>query len=145
EPHLGRLSLFKVTSGEVTLGMELTNQATGATEKLNQLFILDGKNRNSVDRFKAGDIGSTLKLRDAQTNHTLNGKGSHAQLMPIDFPKPRVRVALVAKNKGDDERLGTVLPEMHSEDPTLIFEYNRETNQIILHAQGELHLQVTKW
>jgi len=145
EPHLGRLSLFKVISGEVTPGMDFTNETTRVNEKLNQLFILDGKNRNPVDRLKAGDIAATLKLKAAQTNQTLNAKGSNVQLVPIDFPKPRVRVALVAKNKGDDEKLGIVLPEIHSEDPTIIVEHNRETKQVLLNAQGELHLQITKW
>jgi elongation factor G len=145
EPHLGRLSLFKVTSGEISAGMEMTNDATGVNEKLNQLFIIDGKNRNPIDKLKAGDIGATLKLKAALTNHTLNGKSSKVNIKPIDFPPSRVRVALIAKNKGEEEKIGAVLPEIHASDQTIIVEYNRETKQVILQGQGDLHLQVTKW
>ncbi|HEX5001603.1 MAG TPA: elongation factor G [Bacteroidia bacterium] len=145
EPHLGKLSFFKVLSGEVTVGMELNNPATDVTERIGQLFIMDGKNRNPIDRLKAGDIGSTLKLKNTFTNHTLNGKGSQAEINPITFPDPRIRTAVIAKNKADDEKLGEVLSEIHLEDPTLIVQYNKETKQVLLMGQGELHLAVTKW
>jgi elongation factor G len=145
EPHLGKLTFFKVLSGEVALGMELNNPATDVTERIGQLFIMDGKNRNPVDRLKCGDIGSTLKLKNTRTNHTLNGKGSNVQIKPIEFPSPRIRTAVVAKNKADDEKMGEVLAEIHMEDPTLIVQYERELKQILLLGQGELHLAVTKW
>ncbi|MEP7171781.1 MAG: elongation factor G, partial [Bacteroidota bacterium] len=98
-----------------------------------------------VDKLKAGDIGCTLKLKNTFTNHTLNGKGSHVNIEPIRFPSPRYRVAIVAKNKADDEKIGEVLHEIHIEDPTLEIEYSKELRQVLLHGQGELHLQVTKW
>ncbi|MFI5219228.1 MAG: elongation factor G [Bacteroidia bacterium] len=145
EPHLGKLSFFKVLSGEVTGGMDLFNEKTNTTERINQVFIMDGKNRNQVDRLKAGDIGCTLKLKNTSTNQTLNGKGSNINIAPIEFPSARFRVAIVTKNKADDEKLGEVLSEIHREDPTLEVEYSRELRQVILHGQGELHLQVTKW
>lgn len=145
EPHLGKLAFFKVLSGEVKIGMELTNPKTRVTERIGQLFIMDGKNRNPIDRLKAGDIGSTLKLKNTHTNHTLIGKGIDVTVSPIEFPSARIRTAIVAKNKSDDEKLGEVLAEIHEEDPTLIVEYSRETKEVILLAQGELHLQVIKW
>jgi elongation factor G len=145
EPHLGKLSFFKVMSGEVKVGMELHNPETNVTERIGQLFIMDGKNRNPIDRLKAGDIGSTLKLKNTHTNHTLNAKGSDVKIAPIEFPSPRMRTAIIAKNKSDDEKLGEVLSEIHEEDLTLKVEYSRETKQVLLLAQGELHLQVTKW
>ena len=145
EPHLGKLSFFKVLSGEVVAGMDLANEKTNTSERINQLFIMDGKNRNPVDRLKAGDIGCTLKLKNTFTNHTLNGKGSNVNIEAINFPSPRFRVAIVTKNKADDEKLGEVLHELHTEDPTLEIEFSRELKQVLLHGQGELHLQVTKW
>ncbi len=145
EPHLGKLSYFKVMSGEITTGSDLINTTTGQTERLNQLFIMDGKNRNPVTRFTAGDIGATLKLKDSLTNQTLCAPGKNIKIEPIHFPEPRIRVAIVAKNKADDEKLGSVLSEIHQEDPTLMIEYSRELRQVILSAQGELHLSVTKW
>jgi len=145
EPHLGKLTFFKVLSGEVSVGMELQNTITDSTERIGQLFIMDGKSRNPIERLKAGDIGSTLKLKNTQTNHTLTAKGKSIQIKPIEFPLPRIRTAIISKNKADDEKLSEVLGEIHMEDPTLIIKYERETKQILLLGQGELHLAVTKW
>ncbi|HEY1006591.1 MAG TPA: elongation factor G [Sphingobacteriaceae bacterium] len=145
EPHLGRLSFFKVLSGEVEVGMELQNEATGSTERISQLFIADGRNRNPVNQLKAGDIGCTLKLKNSHVNHTLNGKGASGNIRPIAFPTPKTRIALVTTNKQDEEKLGEVLQEIHLEDPTLCVEYNQELKQVILEGQGDLHLSVTRW
>src|SRR5690242_8387729 len=145
EPHIGKLSFFKVLSGEVRAGMELQNNKGNTTERLNQLFIVDGKDRNPVNPLKAGDIGCTLKLKNTFTNHTLCDKSFNGAIEPIHFPSPKVRNAIIAKNKTDEEKLGEVLSEIHSEDPTLEIEYNRELKQIILHGQGDLHLGVIKW
>src|SRR6185295_18160105 len=105
----------------------------------------DGKNRNQVTKLSAGDIGATLKLKDTQTNQTLCLSGKSIEIEPIHFPESRIRVAIIAKNKTDDEKLGSVLSEIHQEDPTLMIEYSRELKQVILSGQGELHLSVTKW
>ncbi|RPD39259.1 elongation factor G [Chitinophaga barathri] len=145
EPHIGKLSFFKVLSGEVKAGQELYNEKGNTTERLNQLFITDGKNRQPVERLRSGDIGCTLKLKNTFTNHTLNEKNFTAQIEPIHFPPPKVRVAILAKNKGDDEKLSEVLAEIHMEDPTLEIEFNRELKQVILHGMGDLHLAVTRW
>ncbi|SHK91987.1 translation elongation factor 2 (EF-2/EF-G) [Chitinophaga jiangningensis] len=145
EPHVGRLTFFKVMSGEIKPGMELINEKGNTTERISQLFIADGKNRNNVDKLRAGDIGCTLKLKNTLTNHTLCDKSFPGQITPIDFPGPKVRVAIEAKNKADDEKLSEVLAEIHMEDPTLEVEFNRELKQVILHGQGDLHLLVTKW
>lgn len=145
EQHLGRLSFFKVLSGEVTVGIELQNEKTNVTERISQLFIADGKNRTPIEKLKAGDIGCTWKLKNSYINHTLNGKGAKGNIAPLHFPAPKMRVAIVAKNKQDEEKLGEVLNEIHMEDPTMEIEYNRELRQIIIKVQGELHLAITKW
>lgn len=145
EPHLGKLSFFKVLSGEVSAGMELENPRTGAIERISQLFIADGKQRHPADRLKAGDIGCTLKLKNTQAGHTLNGKGASGAIDPIRFPLPKVRTAIIVSNKQDDEKLSEVLAEIHTEDPTLEVEYNKELKQVILHGQGDLHLALIRW
>lgn len=145
EPHVGRLSFFKVMSGEIKPGMELFNEGANTSERISQIFIADGKNRNNVESLKAGDIGCTIKLKNTFTNHTLSDKSKSIQIDPIHFPTPKVRVAIEAQNKGDDEKLSEVLAELHMEDPTLLVEFNRELKQVILHGQGDLHLLVTKW
>lgn len=145
EPNLGRLTFFKVISGEVTSSSELINSQTGATEKFHQLFIMDGKTRNPVDKLVAGDIGATLKLKDTYTNQTLHAKGFDVTIEPIQYPEPRIRTAVVAQSKGDDEKIGEVLAKIHQEDPTLQVGYSRELKQLIIEAQGEMHLAVCKW
>jgi len=145
EPNLGKLSFFKVITGEVTTNCELTNSQTGAVERIHQLFIMDGKTRTPVDKLVAGDIGATLKLKDTYTNQTLHTRGFDVTLEPIDFPEPRIRTAVIARSKNDDEKIGEVLQKIHQEDPTLEIEYSKELKQLIISAQGELHLAVCKW
>jgi elongation factor G len=145
EPNLGKLTYFKVLAGEVTANSELVNSQTGSTERLHQLFIMDGKNRNPVDKLVAGDIGATLKLKETFTNQTLRAKNREITVTPIEFPAPRIRTAIVAQSKNDDEKIGEALNKMHQEDPTLEVAYSRELKQLIISAQGELHLMVCKW
>jgi elongation factor G len=145
EPNLGKLSYFKVISGEVTSTAELINSQTRASEKFHQLFIVDGKNRTSVEKLVAGDIGATVKLKDTYTNQTLHAKGFDVTIEPIEFPEPRIRTAVIAKSKNDDEKIGEVLNRIHQEDPTLEVAYSRELKQLIISGQGELHLTVCKW
>ncbi|HYF70230.1 MAG TPA: elongation factor G [Ohtaekwangia sp.] len=145
EPNLGKLSFFKVISGEVTTNSELVNSETGAVERIHQLFIMDGKIRTPVDKLVAGDIGATLKLKDTYTNQTLHSKGYPVTVQPIEFPEPRIRTAIIAQSKNDDEKIGEVLQKIHQEDPTLRVYYSKELRQLIIEGQGELHLFVCKW
>lgn len=145
EPHLGKLSLFKVMSGEVVQGADFQNEKTNTTERIGQLYILDGKNRNQVDRLKAGDIGATLKLKNTNTSDTLNAKGATGNIDEIHFPEPKLRTAIVAKNKNDDEKLMVALHDIHAEDPTIRYRYDKEIRQLILSTQGDLHMNIVKW
>jgi len=145
EPYLGKITFFKVCSGEVTEGMDLVNYQTGGSERLNQLFIMDGKERNQVKKLVAGDIGATLKLKATVTNQTLYGRDRKIALVPIVFPEPRIRSAIKAREKKDEEKLSEALRDMQAEDQTLKAEFAPEVKQLILWGQGELHLQVAKW
>ena len=145
EPFLGKVTFFKVCSGTVKEGMDLVNSVTGETERLNQLFIMAGKNRNQVAKLSAGDLGATLKMKSTRTNHTLHGKEAPVTLAPIEFPEPRIRTALVTSDKKDDEKLGEALREIQTADPTVKAELAPELKQLILWGQGELHLNLIKW
>ncbi len=145
EPNLGQMSFFKVESGSIEEGIELTNHQTGQVERLNQLFVIDGHKREMVSKLATGDIGATLKLKDTQTNHTLRGTNTQLAIAPMEFPGAKITTAIVANNKSDDEKLGEVLHKIASEDPTVTIEYNRELQQLIIGCQGELHLSVVKW
>ena len=93
----------------------------------------------------AGDIGATIKLKNTKTNNTLSTKNIDVKVEPINFPEPKFRTAIKAKNNNDDEKLAAVLNRMHSEDPTFIFEYSTEFKQMLVHGQGELHINIAKW
>ncbi len=144
-PNMGKVSFFKVLAGEVKQGMELVDHQSGGVEHLNQLFIMDGKDRHTVERLAAGDIGATLKLKNTETNHTLHAKGVDIAIRPIQFPEPRMRAVVVAKSKSDYEKLGEVLHKIHQEDPTVEVNFSKELKQLIISCQGELHLAVIKW
>ncbi|MCB0516212.1 MAG: elongation factor G [Chitinophagales bacterium] len=145
EPHLGDMSFFKVYSGVVNVGDELVNSITGTTERFNQLFLMNGKNRDAINELRAGDIGATVKLKDSHTNSTLHPKGNEFHIKPIDFPEPHIRVAVTTPNKSDVEKMANALHSLVEEDPSLIVEHSQELKQTILHGQGEIHLNVAKW
>lgn len=145
EPRAGHITLFKVMSGEVSEGSDLVNDNTGSTERMNQLFIVDGKERKPVQKLVAGDIGGTIKLKDTATAHTLHAPGKSIKLQPIAFPEPRLRQVIKATDQKLEEKLHAALLEIQKEDPTIILNYSRETAQQLVGAQGELHLSILKW
>jgi len=145
EPRAGHITLFKVMRGEVQEGMELVNENTGNTERINQLFIVDGKERIHVNKLQAGDIGGTIKLKDTATAHTLHAPGKAVKLQPIAFPGPRLRQVIKAVDQKQEEKLHAALVEIQKEDPTGVLHYSRETGQQLIGGQGELHLNLLKW
>jgi elongation factor G len=145
EPYLGKLTYFKVCSGELVAGTDLVNARTGAAERMSQLFIMDGNQRHPVNKLVAGDIGATVKMKDTHTNDTLHAKDFDVSFKPMVFPEPKIRTALVADSKNDEEKMAEVIKELHEEDATLNIQYSKELRQLILTGQGELHLAVTQW
>lgn len=145
EPRLGDMAYFKVYSGTVKAGAELINAHTGAAERLTQLFVINGKERISVTELQAGDIGATVKLKSSHTNNTLHEKNSPYRIKKIDFPESRISVAIKIDNKADIEKVAMALHQLHEEDPTIIIDHSHELKQLLIHAQGELHLNVVKW
>ena len=145
EPHVGELSFFKVYSGCIKSGMELENESTNVTEKINQLFLVEGNKRTTVNELCAGDIGATLKLKNTHVNNTLHAKGKNYELKPIEFPPPNMTVAVEAIKKGEEEKLSQALHQLKEEDPTLLVEFSPELKQILIHCQGDMHLAVAKW
>ncbi len=145
ESHVGEITYFKVMSGKITEGMDLINSTNSAKERLSQVFVSAGKNREKVDALVAGDLGCTVKLKETRFNQTLTTKDAETKYRPITFPKPRITTAVKAVNDSDDEKVGEVLSKIKFEDPTFIIEYSKELKQLLVHAQGEYHLNVLKW
>ncbi|NML21575.1 elongation factor G [Pseudoflavitalea sp. G-6-1-2] len=145
EPHVGELSFFKVYSGTIRSGMELVNESTGVSEKLNQLFVVEGNKRSNVNELAAGDIGATLKLKNTHVNNTLHEKGKNIELEPIVFPGSNMSMAIESLKKGEEEKLSIALHQLLEEDPTVHIEFSQELKQTIIHCMGELHLSVIRW
>ncbi len=146
ESHLGEVSFFKVCSGTITESMDVINSSNSSKERASQLFITAGKNREKIEKIVAGDIGSTIKLKNVATNQTLTSpKNSDDEVAPIIYPDPKYRTAIKAASTSDDEKLGSVLNEMHKIDPTFIYFYSKELKQMIVEGQGELHINIAKW
>jgi elongation factor G len=142
EPHVGELSIFKVFSGSLQAGLDLENTTLDKTERLSQLFILNGKNRKEMTKISAGDIGAVVKLKDTHTGNTLTSKGSGILLNPINFPESVIRAAIRPKSKGDEDKISSGLHIVHEEDPTLSVRFDPELSQTIISGQGELQLSL---
>lgn len=144
EEHLGEVLYFKLVSGKITEGVDLINSKKGAKERISQIFSVAGKNRIKLTEMLAGDIGALVKLKETKTNQTLAEKDIPA-FPAIEFPPSKYRTAIKAINESDEERLGELLNRMHEEDPTLKVEYSKELKQVIIHGNGEFHLNSMKW
>ena len=140
EQHVGELSLFKLYSGKVSPGLDLLNESNNKTERLNQLFTLNGHNRKEISQIVAGDIAAVVKLKDTHTNNTLASKNYSIIIDPIEFPEPVIRGAIKAKAKGDEDKIATGLHTLHEEDPSFSVNFDPEISQTIISGQGELQL-----
>jgi len=145
EEHIGEINYFRIYSGKITENLDVINCNNGTKERLSQLYVCAGKNRTRVPELHTGDIGAFVKLKNTKTGHTLNSPGNDWSYNGITFPEPKFRTAIKAQSESDDEKLGEALNKLHLEDPTIIVEYSKELKQIIVHGQGEYHLNIMKW
>jgi elongation factor G len=145
EEHIGEINYFRVYSGKVTENLDVINTSNGTKERLAQLYVSAGKNRTRVPELYVGDIGAFVKLKNTKTGHTLNAPGNDWKYEGVKFPDPKYRTAIKAQSESDDEKLGEALNKIHLEDPTIVIEYSKELKQIIVHGQGEYHLNIMKW
>ena len=145
EPHIGEVSYFKVMSGTLKAGMDLTNMNRSSKERLAQIYTVCGQIKTPVDSIEAGDIGAAVKLKDVRTGNTLNDKGCEYTFNFIKYPAPKYQRAIKAVNEAETEKLSGVLTKMHEEDPTWLVEQSKELKQTIVSGQGEFHLRTLKW
>ena len=145
EPHIGEVSYFKVMSGSVKPGDDLTNADRSSKERIGQIYACAGGTRIPVDQLQAGDIGCTVKLKDVKTGNTLNGKDTEQCFDFIKYPNPKYSRAIKAANTADTEKMMAALLKMRQEDPTWVVEQSKELRQTIVHGQGEFHLRTLKW
>ncbi|WP_294537046.1 elongation factor G [uncultured Bacteroides sp.] len=145
EPHIGEVSYFKVMSGKVREGDDLLNADRGSKERIAQLYVVAGGNREKVEELQAGDIGAAVKLKDVKTGNTLNGKDCDYKYNFIKYPNSKYSRAIKPVNEADVEKMMTILNRMREEDPTWVIEQSKELRQTLVHGQGEFHLRTLKW
>jgi elongation factor G len=142
EAQFGELSFFRIYSGHVKFGTELYNSDRRTTEKIGQIYILNGKNRETVPDLGPGDIGAVVKLKDTHTGNTLCSAKRPVSLPKVVYPKPNIHAALKSTSKGEEDKVASGLAALHHEDPTFLHHVDSELHQTVLSAQGELHLEV---
>lgn len=145
EQHIGEVSFFKVMSGTLTEGADLVNMNRGSKERVGQLYVAAGQNRDKVEKLEAGDLGATVKLKDVRCGNTLNNKDCSWVFPDVDYPAPRYRRAIQSVNSSESEKMSEALYRMTEEDPTWMVEQSKELRQTIVHGQGEFHLRTLKW
>jgi elongation factor G len=142
EPHMGELSCIRLFSGTLAPGTELTNTTKGITEKINQIYFLNGKERIEAKKIETGSICALVKLKSTKTGDTLAAKGKDLVLKAIAFPEPSISMAIVPKSKSDEEKVSFGLGKLRDEDPCFSWHYDPEVKQTLISGFGELHLDV---
>ncbi|MDD3807266.1 MAG: elongation factor G [Candidatus Marinimicrobia bacterium] len=143
EQHVGDMTYFKVVTGALKIGDELKNPTTNTSERFNNLFVVNGKNRKEVSELKAGDLGVAVKLKNTLTNHTLIDSKEPWEFVGIKYPEPVIRVAIEAASKGDEEKISAGLAQIQAEDPTFHYVVDSELKQTIISGMGEIHLDIS--
>ncbi|MCL2504550.1 MAG: elongation factor G [Coriobacteriia bacterium] len=136
DPYVGRINCAKVVSGTLTPGSELQNSRTSKKERISHVFKMTGKETENVSAASAGDIAVFTKLGDVLTNDTLSAKGG-VEFTPLPLPEPLYPVAIIAKTKADEDKLGSALKNIVDEDASLSLKRDEETRQTILSAMGD--------
>ncbi|HEY3860553.1 MAG TPA: elongation factor G [Verrucomicrobiae bacterium] len=142
EPHFGELSFFRVYSGTLKAGMELYNSDRQRTERIGQIYLLNGRDRSTTDELNGGDIGAVVKLKDTHTGNTLCSASRPVKLAKVQYPQPTINASLQVTAKGEEDKVAAGMAALHEEDPTFMYRVDSELHQTIISAQGELHLEI---
>lgn len=142
DPFIGKLSYIKVLSGKISSDSQLINMRTGNQERIGKVLTMRGKKQEDADCITAGDIGAVPKLQGVNTGDTLCSPTRKVTLDPVQYPNATLSMAIVPKNKGDEDKVAQGVLRLMEEDPTIRFETNAETHQMVISGLGEQHLDV---
>lgn len=143
DPYAGKLTIFRVFSGSIEADSSVYNVTQETSERVGQVFLLQGKKQIPVSEVSAGDIGSVAKLRATTTNDSLATETNSIKFDPILFPKPVLTKALIPKTRADEEKISNALKRLCEEDPSLTVERKVETHELLLSGLGQVHLDVS--
>jgi elongation factor G len=142
DPYVGKLTLFRVYSGSLSSDSSTYNASKDATERIGQIFVMNGKEQIAVHSVNAGDIAAVAKVQVTGTGDTLCDKDNAVVFPAIEFPESTLFMAVQPKAKGDEDKIGSGLARLAEEDPTFRSEKNVETGQTLIYGMGELHLEI---
>ncbi|HEU4318750.1 MAG TPA: elongation factor G [Acidimicrobiia bacterium] len=142
DPHVGKLTYFRVYSGHLSKGDTVLNTTTGQKERIGRLLRMHANHREDVDDIFAGDIVAGIGFKSTTTGDTLSALNAPIQLESMEFPAPVISVAIEPKTKSDEEKLSSSLHRLSEEDPTFLVRGDEETGQTIISGMGELHLEI---
>ena len=137
EPHFGELSFFRIYSGTVKAGMELYNTDRQITERIGQIYVLNGRDRGTAESLNGGDIGAVVKLKDTHTGNTLCSPSRPVKLAKVQYPQPTIHASLQVTAKGEEDKVAAGMAALHEEDPTFVYRVDSELHQTIISAQGK--------
>jgi elongation factor G len=143
DPHVGKLTLFRVFSGVLAGNSQVYNASREVRERVGQVALLQGREHKGVDALGPGQIGVVLKLRETLTGDTLCAENAPIVFPRIQFAEPAISFALQPKAKGDEDKISNALARLAEEDPTLRYHYDPETKQLLISGVGQLHIEVT--
>jgi len=142
DPHVGKLTYFRVYSGHAAKGETVLNSTSGKKERIGRILRMHANHREDIDEVYTGDIVATVGLKHTTTGDTLSDPRSPLQLESMQFPAPVISVAIEPKTKSDEEKLADSLHRLSEEDPTFLVRTDEETGQTIIAGMGELHLEI---
>ncbi len=142
DPHVGKLTYFRVYSGQLDKGSQVVNTRTGRKERIGRILEMHANDREDLDVVRAGDIVAGIGLKDVRTGDTLTHPNHPIELEQMDFPDPVIQVAVEPRTKADQDKLGKAMSALAEEDPTFQVRTDEETAQTLIAGMGELHLEV---
>jgi elongation factor G len=142
DPHVGKLTYFRVYSGTLEKGSQVVNTTSGNKERIGRILQMHANHREDVDAVFTGDIAAGIGLKNTRTGDTLSAPGAGIQLEQLEFPEPVIHVAVEPKTKVDQEKMGKALMALSEEDPTFQVRTDEDTGQTVISGMGELHLEV---
>jgi elongation factor G len=145
ETHVGELNFIKIWRGKISAGDTLINTSTDTEEKINQLFVLKGNDREQVNELGAGSIGALVKLKNTSSGDTLADPSDPVKIDKIEFPNPVAKIAIEGESEKDNDKISKGLSKLRKSDPTLNYNFDSEAKQLILETMGEQHLQFVKF
>ncbi len=142
DPFVGRLTFFRVYSGQLKSGSYVMNATKGTKERIGRILLMHANDRDEISEVYTGDIAAVVGLKNTSTGDTLCDEKNLCILESMNFPEPVIELAVEPKSKADQDKMGMALQKLAEEDPTFRATTNHETGQTIIAGMGELHLDV---